>query len=305
MFQYGSPSGSVRAGTPAHPGPAFGGVGVCAGVSPARLDAAGGGGGGRPRFPAGAASAANVRAGCPRSRAPPLAGLACARYGGCACRKRVGEGARGSGERGARMERAVSGIDDPVCGGAEACAAAGEGDANLAVVDPEAALGAMAGQGEVLQLPPIYGVRRGGRRERAAAGRDGEAQEHGDRAVAGAGGGGGRARHQRNTAFGGAGVRRRGSRSGLKPLARGPCARGGAEWVRLRHQRGAGCKRAGGGRAVPGSAPRLAGGIAALGNVRAGRPRTQEARCGLPAASRRAGRCGRGRPRTQAPPSAG
>ena len=37
-----APRGNVRAGTPAHPGPAFGGVGVC--VSRARLDAVGAGG---------------------------------------------------------------------------------------------------------------------------------------------------------------------------------------------------------------------------------------------------------------------
>ncbi len=94
--------GLRRAGeTPAHPGPAFGGVGVCAFVSALRCaetcgqDARGPGPrlrrGWGLRFRVGAALCGNVRAGCPRSRAPPSAGLGFALFcRRCVVRRRAG-----------------------------------------------------------------------------------------------------------------------------------------------------------------------------------------------------------------------
>ncbi len=84
--------GNVRAGTPAHPGPAFGGASISAqtlgGSAPrGALTCGQDARGPRPRLRRGkhfstdtrrecAARVGNVRAGCPRSRAPPSAGQA-------------------------------------------------------------------------------------------------------------------------------------------------------------------------------------------------------------------------------------
>ncbi len=60
--------GNVRAGTPAHPGSSRG-------RRCGALRGSAGLGAWRPRLPGNAAAGGNVRAGCPRSRAPPSAGL--------------------------------------------------------------------------------------------------------------------------------------------------------------------------------------------------------------------------------------